>query len=56
MGQTNTMHTTDRGLYADEDEVLDAWLASLGPREFEHVLNRLADDRSDALSRLDPTA
>jgi hypothetical protein len=28
----------------DEDAVMDAWLASLDPREFELILTRLADD------------
>jgi hypothetical protein len=40
----------------DEDDVLDSCLASLGTREFELFLIRLADDNTDARSAQEWTA
>jgi hypothetical protein len=40
----------------DDDDVLDRWLASLSPTEFERILGGLADDFGSELVRLDPTA
>jgi hypothetical protein len=40
----------------DEDAVMDAWLASLAPREFELILSRLADGNVGAFSALEPSA
>ncbi|MCC7370201.1 MAG: hypothetical protein IT306_17385 [Chloroflexi bacterium] len=39
----------------DDDEILDTWLASLGPREFELILSNLARD-SHGRFALEPTA
>jgi hypothetical protein len=40
----------------DDDAVMDAWLASLAPREFELILSRLADGNVGAFSALEPSA
>jgi hypothetical protein len=43
-------------LPAADDAVMDAWLASLAPREFELILSRLADGNVGAFSALEPSA
>ena len=43
MSQTNVTRTTDPAWCAEEDHILDAWLASLGASDFEHILSRLAE-------------
>ena len=43
MSQTNVTRTTGPAWCAEEDHILDAWLASLGASEFEHILSRLAE-------------
>lgn len=40
----------------DDDEIMDSWLASLGPREFELILSDLATDDLNGRIALDPTA
>ena len=40
----------------DDDDVMDSWLASLGPREFELILSDLASDGLDGHFALEPTA
>ena len=40
----------------DDDDVMDSWLASLGPREFELILSDLASDGLDGRFALEPTA
>jgi len=40
----------------DDDAMLDSWLSSLGPREFELILSDLADDRMNRRYMLEPTA
>ena len=44
MSQTNVIQTTGPAWCAEEDHILDAWLASLGTSEFEHILSRLAEE------------
>jgi hypothetical protein len=39
-----------------EDDLFDSWLASMGDREFELILNALAEDDIAGLFALDPTA
>lgn len=40
----------------EDDEVMDSWLASLGPREFELILSDLASSGLDGRYALEPTA
>lgn len=40
----------------EDDEVMDSWLASLGPREFELILSDLASDNLGGRFALEPTA
>jgi hypothetical protein len=40
----------------EDDEVMDSWLASLGPREFERILSDLANNDLDGRFALEPTA
>ena len=42
--------TVPMASHADEDDVLDLWLASLQISEFEYLLSRLADDQMDILA------
>ena len=46
--------TADRS--QPDDDLIDGWLSSLGEREFELILNALADDDTRSLFALDPTA
>ena len=43
MSQTNVTRTTGPAWCAEEDQILDAWLASLAANEFEQILSRLAE-------------
>ena len=40
----------------EDDALLDSWLASLAPREFELILNDLAIDPMSGRYALEPTA
>jgi hypothetical protein len=40
----------------DDDDILDSWLASLAPREFELILSDLASADMNGRLALDPTA
>jgi len=40
----------------DDDDVLDQWLASIPPDQFEHVFDRLAGLEDGPLHSLEPTA
>jgi hypothetical protein len=43
MSQTSVTRTTGPTWRAEQDRILDAWLASLGTHELEHFLSRLAE-------------
>ena len=40
----------------DDDSMLDQWLASMPPDQFEHVFDRLASLQDGPLNSLEPTA
>ena len=40
----------------EDDDVMDSWLASLAPREFETILNDLASNAQMGRFALEPTA
>ena len=50
------LHPTDMAPQDEDDEVMDSWLASLGPREFELILRDLSNDGLDGRFALEPTA
>jgi hypothetical protein len=50
------LQTADTAVQDEDDEVMDNWLASLGPREFEAILSDLAGDALDGQFALEPTA
>lgn len=50
------LQPTDLVQADEDDEVMDSWLASLGPREFELILSDLASDTLGVRFALEPTA
>ena len=56
MSQIDTVRMTPFASYADEDDVLDAWLASLGASQFEHILSRLAESPNPLIAARDESA
>lgn len=47
---------TDSTHAVDDEALMDAWLASLEPREFELILNRLAEVDTRDAAWLEPIA
>ena len=50
------LRAADFALYDEDDAVMDSWLASMDPREFELILSRLADTGAQGASALEFSA
>ena len=50
------LRAADSAPYDEDDAVMDSWLASMEPREFELILSRLADTGAHGASTLEFSA
>ena len=50
------LRAADVAPYDEDDAVMDSWLASLNPREFELILSKLAETESGRASALEFSA
>ncbi len=50
------LRAVDLAPYDEDDAVMDSWLASMDPREFELILSRLADTGTHGASALEFSA
>ncbi|HZO29196.1 MAG TPA: hypothetical protein VFH48_24745 [Chloroflexota bacterium] len=50
------IRAADVAPYDEDDAVMDSWLASLNPREFESILSKLAETESGNASALEFSA
>jgi hypothetical protein len=55
-GQHDVSRVADWGRLDDDDDVFDAWLASVSVSDLERILNHLMEDAGGAATILDSTA